>query len=103
MESIPQSLFKIFERDLFKNSKAYSFFIGSVAEWLEHRDCDRHGLGLKPTRAILLCPWKRNFAASPAWWCWQALLKLSHIFINISKNQIKNFNRTVISSYKAIA
>ena len=27
------------------------------------RDCDRHGLGLKPTRIILLCPWKRHLTA----------------------------------------
>ena len=35
----------------------------SVVEWLKRRDRDRHGLGSKPTRAILLCPWKRHFAA----------------------------------------
>ena len=28
-------------------------FDGSVVEWLERCDCDRHGLGSKPTRAIL--------------------------------------------------
>ena len=26
-----------------------------VLEWLERRDCDRNGLGSKPTRAIPLC------------------------------------------------
>ena len=31
--------------------------VGSVVEWLECRDCDRHGPGSKPSRAILLCPW----------------------------------------------
>ena len=51
-------------------------------QWLERRDCDRHGLGSKSTRAILLCPWKRYFMALfPAWWSWQAVLNLSHIFI----------------------
>ena len=30
-------------------------FVGSVVEWLDCRDCDRHGLGSKPTRPILLC------------------------------------------------
>ena len=28
--------------------------VGSVLEGLERQDCDRHGLGLKPTCAILL-------------------------------------------------
>ena len=27
------------------------------------RDNDRHGLGSKPTRTILLCPWEKNFTA----------------------------------------
>ena len=44
-------------------------FVGSVAEWLKHRTDDQHGLGSKPTYAILLCPWERHFTAlSPAWW-----------------------------------
>ena len=42
---------------------------GSVVEWLKHRTNDQHGLGSKPTYAILLCPWERHFTAlSPAWW-----------------------------------
>ena len=50
--------------------------------WLERRDCDRHGVGSKPTRAILLCPWERRFTAhSPAWQSWQAVLNFSHISI----------------------
>ena len=44
-------------------------FVGSVVEWLKHRTNDQHGLGSKPTCAILLCPWERHFTAlSPAWW-----------------------------------
>ena len=40
-----------------------------VVEWLKHRTDDQHGLGSKPTCAILLCPWERHFTAlSPAWW-----------------------------------
>ena len=43
--------------------------VGSVVEWLKHRTDDQHGLGSKPTYAILLCPWERHFTAlSPAWW-----------------------------------
>ena len=43
--------------------------VGSVVEWLQHRTDDQHGLGSKPTCAILLCPWERHFTAfSPAWW-----------------------------------
>ena len=49
--------------------------VDSMVEWLECRDCDRHGLGSKPTRAILLCTWERHLTAlSPAWWSWQAVL-----------------------------
>ena len=40
---------------------------GSVVEWLKHRTDDQHGLGSKPTCAILLRPWERHFTAlSPA-------------------------------------
>ena len=39
----------------------------SVVDWLERLTHDQHGLGSKPTRAILLCPWERHFTAlSPA-------------------------------------
>ena len=42
--------------------------VGSVVERLERRDCDRQGLGSKPTCAILLCHWERHFTALfPAW------------------------------------
>ena len=45
---------------------------------------DQHGHGLKPTRAVLLCPWERHFTAySPAWWSWQAVLNYSHISIKL--------------------
>ena len=55
---------------------------GSVVEWLKHRDCDRHGVGSKPNRAISLCPWDRHFTALfLSWWSWQAVLNFSHISI----------------------
>ena len=39
-----------------------------LVEWLERLDCERHGLGSKPTRAFLLCPSERHFTVlSPAW------------------------------------
>ena len=39
-------------------------------EWVKR--C-AYGLGSKPTRAILLCPWEKHFTAlSPVWWSWQA-------------------------------
>ena len=56
--------------------------VSSVVEWLKRRD--QHGLGSKPTRAILLCPWERHFTAlSPAWWSWQTALNYSHISIKL--------------------
>ena len=43
-------------------------YVGSMVEWLKCWDCDRHGLGSKPTCAILLCPWERQLTTlSPAW------------------------------------
>ena len=65
-------------------SHVYLTIVGSVVEWLKRRARDQHGLGSKPTRAILLCPWERLFAAhSPAWWSWQAVLNYSHISIKL--------------------
>ena len=53
----------------------YYIRVGSMVEWLKRRDRDRHGLRSKPTRAILLCPWKTHLKAlSPAWLSWQAVL-----------------------------
>ena len=58
--------------------------VSSVVERLKRRACDQHGLGSKPTRAILLCPWERHFTAhSPAWWSWKAVLNCSHISIEL--------------------
>ena len=55
-----------------------------VVEWLKRRVRDQHGLGSKPTRAILLCPWERHFTAHyPAWWFWQAALNYSYISIKL--------------------
>ena len=54
--------------------------VDSVVEWLKHQTDDQHGLGSKPTCAILLGPWERHFTApSPAWWSWQAVLNYSNI------------------------
>ena len=58
--------------------------VGSVVEWLKCRAYDQHGLGSKPTRAILLCPWERYFTALfPAWWSWQAVLNFNHTSIKL--------------------
>ena len=52
-----------------------------MVEWLKRHAHNQHGLGSKPTRAILLCPWERHITAlSPAWWSWQAVLNFSHIY-----------------------
>ena len=53
---------------------------GIRIECLKHRADDQHGLGSKPTCAILLCPWEKHVTAlSPAWWSWQTVLNYSHI------------------------
>ena len=58
--------------------------VGSVVEWLKRRAHNQHGLGSKPTRAILLCSWQRHFTAlSCAWWFWQAVLNFNHISIKL--------------------
>ena len=58
--------------------------VRSVVEWLKRRARDQHGLGSKPTFAILLCPWERYFTVlSPVWWSWQAVLNYSHISIKL--------------------
>ena len=67
--------------------------VGSVVEWLKHRARDQHGLGSKPTRAILLCPWERHFTAhSPAWQSWQAVLIYSYISIKVQADSNKRGN-----------
>ena len=64
----------------FKAGLEGAIFLTSVIEWLKHWADDQHGLGSKPTCAILLCPWERHFTAlSPAWWPWQAVLNYSNI------------------------
>ena len=55
-----------------------------MVEWLKRRARDQHGLGSKPTHAILLCPWERHFTALfPAWWSWQTVLNYSRISIKL--------------------
>ena len=55
-----------------------------MVEWLKRWTRDQHGLGSKPTHAILLCPWERHFTEhSPAWWSWQAILNYSHILMKL--------------------
>ena len=48
---------------LFKSGAEFGGPVGRVVEWLKHRTDDQHGLGSKPTRAILLCSWERHFTA----------------------------------------
>ena len=70
--------------DVRVNVLCFGRIVGSVVEWLKHRTDDQHGLGSKPARAILLCPWERHFTAhSPAWWFWQAVLNYNHISIKL--------------------
>ena len=58
-----------------------------MVEWLKGQARDQHGLGSKPTHAILLCPWERHFMAHfLAWWSWQAVLNYSHISIKLQAN-----------------
>ena len=71
------------KRAIYSPSDIYNLS-GSVVEWLERCACDQHGLGSKPTRAILLCSWERHFTAlSSAWWSWQAVLNFNRISIKL--------------------
>ena len=73
----------------YTSSLAINPVVGSVVELLKCRAYDQHGLGSKPTRAILLCPWRRHFTAlSPTWWSWQAVLIFNHISIKLPANSI---------------
>ena len=59
---------------------------------VKHRVCDWYGLCSKPTRAILLCPWKRHFTAlSSAWWSWQSILNFHQYLYKTKKKQNKKF------------
>ena len=63
------------------------YIVGNVVVWSKRRHYDRHGLGSKLTRAILLCRWEKHFTIlSPSWWSWQAVLNFSHASIKL-KNQ----------------
>ena len=42
-------------------ARSVKFVVGSVDDWLERRNCDQHGLGSKPTRAILFSSGERHF------------------------------------------
>ena len=62
----------------------YFFISRQRGRMVKRRVHDQHGLGSKPTRAILLRPWERYFTAFPlVWWSWQAVLNYSHIFIKL--------------------
>ena len=53
-----------------------------IKEMLKRRDCDEHGLGSNPTRAILLCPRERYFTAfSFACQSWQVVLIIVFLFL----------------------
>ena len=55
-----------------------------MVKWLNYWPYDQHGLGSKPSRAILLCSYEKHFTVlSPAWWSWQAVLNYSHISIKL--------------------
>ena len=60
-----------------------------MVEWLNRRDRDRHGLGSKPTRAILLRPWgKTLYGTFPCMVVLASSFKLkSYISIKISSGQ----------------
>ena len=41
-----------------KAEKHDKTIVNSMVKWLKHCAYDQHGLGSKPTQAIMLCPWK---------------------------------------------
>ena len=65
-------------------------FVGSVVKWLRHLAHDQHGLGSKPTHAILLCHWEKHFMA--LFTCLVVLASSSKL-----KSYLLNYKRTAIS------
>ena len=47
----------------YEANESFATAVGSVVKWFEHRDYNRHGLGSKLTRAILLYPLEKHFTA----------------------------------------
>ena len=67
-----------------------------MVEWLKRHAGGQHSHD--PTRAIMLCSWKRHFTTLfPACRFWQVVPDFTHIFNKLKKNKIKNFNLTAIS------
>ena len=66
-----------------------------------HRDCEGHDFGLKPTRAILLWPWERNFRNFP---CLAVLASSSkfHSYLHKTKNSNKKFQPNSKQQYHGI-
>ena len=60
---------------------------------VRRRDCNQHGLGSKPTRAVF-CPWERHF---PLHGGLGKQFSLLAIFLKKVQAKIKSFNRSAIS------
>ena len=84
IDNLNKIIYLIRQGKIGKKLFKFSIKVGSMVEWLKFQDGDQHGLGSKPTCAILLCSWERHFTAlSPAWWSWQAVLNYSNISIKL--------------------
>ena len=76
--------------------------VGSVVEWLKCRNCDRHGLGSKPTRKILLCSWDKHFMTlPPSLRSWQVVLNFNHISIKPKYTKKNELDRNILASPEA--
>ena len=87
---------------LFKaaNSKRVDEFISQLnkqrSQVIGRRCFDRHGLGSKPTCAILLYPWERYFTAlSPACWSWQSFCSVISVLISSGQQYLVFFLKQI--------
>ena len=60
-----KNFYKNFALEKEQRDRKYRKKKNNVVEWLKYQTDDQHGLGSKPTCAILLCLWERHFTALP--------------------------------------
>ena len=85
----------------FLSTKEHPTFLHSIFNTLcvvVDRERDRHGCGLKPTYAIVLCLWEKQFNALLfAWRSWQAVLNFIHKKLKYQNKKFQPDNNILAS------